>query len=207
MATASISRRVTLRIGILISISILIAGGGLLWWHGYFGQLRGPIQDYRPEDRPAIMQLLKDDWYWLVAEGAVDFSPDYMLDHHAATYHYADNTLAIKVYRSPEGQVAGFVTYHPIEGYRGRIQFLAVAPEFRKKGYAKELMQHAINGLKKQGSCLIDIAVRANNKPAFNLYKKFGFEETWSTPDGFLGMTKSLCKGLQKATAPAPADF
>jgi ribosomal protein S18 acetylase RimI-like enzyme len=111
------------------------------------------------------------------------------------------------VYRTPEDKIAGFVTYHPLEGYKGRIQFLVVAKEFRKKGYAKELMQYAINGLKKQGMCFIEIAVRAHNEPAVNLYKKFGFKEIASTPDGFLYMSKSLCGSMQQSSAPAAVDW
>lgn len=199
---------------VLFVVLSVAAIGGIAWWCGLFSFLpgvsllsKGPIQPYRPEDRAAIMQLLKDDWYWLVSEGAVDFSPDYMLDHHAATYHYTDNSLSIDVYRTPEGKVAGFVTYHPIEGYKGRIQFLAVGKEFRKKGYAKELMAHAINRLKKAGMCFIEIAVRSHNTPAFTLYKRFGFKEMWSSSEGFVGMGKSLCGSGAKNMSPAPVDF
>lgn len=197
-----------LRTWACIAMGVLaLTGGVALWWHGTSWFSKGPIGVYCPEDRGAVMKLLKDDWYWLVSEGAIDFSPDYMLDHHAATYHYADNTLSIAMYRTPEDKVAGFVTYHPLEGHRGRIQFLVVAKEFRKKGYARNLMQYAINHLKKQGMCFIEIAVRSSNTPAFNLYKNFGFKEIWSTPDGFLGMSKSLCSGAQQNASPAPVDF
>jgi len=192
---------------LLIIGAVAVCGALAWWWHGSSLLKKGPITPYQPEDREAIIQLLKDDWYWLVAVGASDFTADYMLEHHAATYHYPDNTLSISVYRTPEGKVAGFVTYHQLEGYKGRIQFLAVAKEFRKKGYARALMAHAINGLQKMGMCFIEIAVRANNTPAFNLYKKFGFKEIWSTPDGFLGMSKSLCGSKQQVAQPIPIDW
>jgi ribosomal protein S18 acetylase RimI-like enzyme len=200
-------KNVQLRHWTLVGVGLLTIVGGIIWWYGPSLFTKNPIETYKPEDRKAIMKLLKDDWYWMVSEGATDFSPDYMLDHHAATLHYADNTLSIAVYRTKEGKIAGFVTFHPIEGYKGRIQFLAVAKEFRKKGYAKALLQYAINGLKKQGMCFIEIAVRSNNIAAATLYKKIGFKETWSTPDGFLLMNKSLCGSTQDVVPPAAIDW
>jgi ribosomal protein S18 acetylase RimI-like enzyme len=207
MLSYSLKQTKTRNILLFIISAAILSGALAFWWHGSSLFQKSPITPYKSGDRDAIMQLLKDDWYWLVSDGATDFSAGYMLEHHAATLHYPDNTLSISVYRTPENKIAGFVTYHRLEGYKGRIQFLAVAKEFRKKGYARELMAHAINGLQKMGMCFIEIAVRSNNIPAFNLYKKFGFKEIWSTPDGFLGMNKSLCESKQQASHPAPIDW
>jgi ribosomal protein S18 acetylase RimI-like enzyme len=179
---------------IIASLAILGLAGGVAWW------LCGPkffaknnIEAYQPSDIPAIKNILEEDWHWLVAEDGSFFSTDYMFEHHAATLRHADNTLSIAVYRTPEGKVAGFVTYHSVDGLQGRIQFLGVAKEYRKKGYGRELIEYAVEQLRKQGKCNVEITVRASNDPAYSLYKKLGFKESWSTPDGFIGLSKPLC--------------
>jgi ribosomal protein S18 acetylase RimI-like enzyme len=172
-----------------VSIALLSA------WGIYYTFLRTttPISYYQESDRADIVTMLRDDWYWLVADNATDFSADYMLNHHAATFHYPDKSLTIKVYRDEQGKAIGFVTYHKLEHLKGRIQFLAVSRHARKKGIARKLMAHAIDALEKQGLCFIELAVRSNNIPARALYKSFGFSEIWRTEDGFLGFSKRLC--------------
>lgn len=194
---------------IIVALSLVALAGGLGWWLFYAGRSGSThIEMYQPADRPAIKKILEDDWHWLVAEGAFDFSADYMFEHRAPTYHYPDNSLSIAVYRTPEGKVGGFITYHQVEGFSGKIQFLGVASEFRKKGYGRELMSYALDALRKKGMCFVDIAVRASNTPAYNLYKSLGFKEVWQTPDGFIGLRKSLCGSLLgKDATPAPMEW
>lgn len=166
---------------------LLVAGGWALYqWSGS----RSPITAYRPEDRPALAKIMQDDWYWLVSDGASDYSMDYMFDHKAATLRYPDNSLSIDVYRE-DGKPVAFVTYHKLDAYRGRVQFLAVNRSARGKGYGKLLMQHALRKLAAQGAYTVELATRIVNMPARKLYKKLGFVETW-VDDGFVGFHKNL---------------
>lgn len=174
----------------IICITTLIAVAWILHKEPSHDPLLTP---YQTEDRTAIIDMLRTDWYWLVGEGVKDFSPEYMLDHQAATWRYPDKSLSIMIYRDTHGLPVGFVTYHKLEALKGRIQFLAVARHARKKGIAQKLISYAIEELRKQGFCSIEIAVRVNNIPAKTLYIKNGFTETWRTSDGFLGLSKNLC--------------
>jgi len=64
----------------------------------------------------------------------------------------------------------------------GGIFGLGVLPEYRSKGYARQILNISINKLKEKGTKEIMLQVSVTNKNALNLYKSCGFEET-STMD------------------------
>lgn len=171
--------------------AIACMAGSIYWYIGRAEVSR--ISNYLDSDRAALTQMLNDDWYWLVAENATDFSADYMFDHKAATYHYPDNSLTIAVYREADGTPAGFVTFHQLHDMRGRVQFLSIGSAHRRKGYGKQLLAYAVEQLRKRGVCFVELAVRQSNVRAQALYRQLGFVETWRTPDGFAGFSKKLC--------------
>jgi len=181
---------------IRVRVSLLIVAGVLslvavFCWAMFWPASYGNIRPYREEDRTALKNMLEQDWYWLVSQDATDFSMDYLLDHQAATFHYPDNSLTVMVYED-DHKPAGFVTYHLLDGYTGRIQFLVVAREYRKKGYGKLLLEYALQDFKKRGICFVKLAVRDNNFSAQKLYEQLGFQVTDSSK-GFLFLTKELC--------------
>jgi len=81
---------------------------------------------------------------------------------------------------------------------KGHIVSIAVLPEHRRKGIATELVRSAMKGLveKKAEECFLE--VRISNRPAQELYRKLGFEETRSIPfyyqngEGAVVMSKAL---------------
>lgn len=72
-----------------------------------------------------------------------------------------------------------------ITGYMGMylsfdeasVTNVAVAPEFRKRGYGESLVAAAKEAAKDAGAESIFLEVRVSNEPAVSLYKKLGFEE------------------------------
>ncbi len=54
---------------------------------------------------------------------------------------------------------------------------IAVVPEMRRKGIAKEFFAEVIGEIKKAGSVSVFLEVRCENLPAIGLYKSAGFEE------------------------------
>lgn len=181
---------IRVRIGLLLVAGIVAFAAVILW--SIFGvSAYRNIRPYQESDRAELVAMLDKDWYWLVSQDAFDFSPDYLFDHRAATFHYADNSLTIMVYEE-DHKPAGFVTYHLLDGYTGRIQFLAVGQEYRKKGYGKLLLEYAVQDLKKRGVCFVNLAVRDNNEAAKKLYEQLGFQVTGSSK-GFLFLTKDFC--------------
>jgi len=175
----------------IIVLSVMVTLGGIIGWLWLHGNR--VITPFRPADRAAIITILNEDWQILVAEGS-DFSAEYMLDHMAADYHYPDNSLSIVVCRE-QGKVVGFITYHLLDGFHGRIQFLAIARGYRGRGYGGRLMQHAMEDMRSQGVCFIELVTRISNEPARALYRKLGFVERWYEGD-FVGFSVSLCRDM-----------
>lgn len=57
------------------------------------------------------------------------------------------------------------------------IDGLYIEETYRRKGYAKELLEYSLNLLKKENPAFIEINVLYANKIARNLYKSLGFQD------------------------------
>ena len=66
----------------------------------------------------------------------------------------------------------GSLLYAPNEG---QILNLAVSPAYRRKGYAKAILEALELDARKQGADSLFLEVRESNLPAIELYKGFGF--------------------------------
>ncbi|VDO87898.1 unnamed protein product [Haemonchus placei] len=63
------------------------------------------------------------------------------------------------------------------------ISTLIVAPDFRKKGIATQLLQRGTTRLAQKGSQLVYLHVLHSNIPAIRLYEKLGFERVADVPN------------------------
>jgi len=61
------------------------------------------------------------------------------------------------------------------EGHRGWVNYLAVAPECRRRGYGRILMQRAEELLLQLGCPKVNIQVRASNAEALGFYRGIGY--------------------------------
>jgi ribosomal protein S18 acetylase RimI-like enzyme len=61
------------------------------------------------------------------------------------------------------------------EGHRGWINYLAVAPEHRRKGFGRQIMAHAERMLIAEGCPKINLQVRASNASVHSFYASLGF--------------------------------
>ena len=75
-----------------------------------------------------------------------------------------------------DGRIVGSIMAG-YEGHRGWINYLAVAPEFQKKGYGGMLVQKAVSELKRMGCLKINLQVRRGNSSVIEFYKRLGFKE------------------------------
>jgi ribosomal-protein-alanine N-acetyltransferase len=55
------------------------------------------------------------------------------------------------------------------------INTIAVAPEHRRRGLARDLMRHVMAEAARRGACHATLEVRASNEPAQRLYESLGF--------------------------------
>ncbi len=61
------------------------------------------------------------------------------------------------------------------DGHRGWINYLGVLPRFRREGFGRKMMLHAVKELKNLGCPKINLQVRNSNLPVIDFYKKIGF--------------------------------
>lgn len=61
------------------------------------------------------------------------------------------------------------------DGHRGWLYYVAVAPEMRRYGVGRALMQAAEGGLAALGCTKVNLQVRASNPAAIAFYEQLGF--------------------------------
>ena len=90
--------------------------------------------------------------------------------------------ISRKVQLDPEGLLLGWHNNLLIasvmvgyEGHRGWINYLAVDPEFRRKGLGRTMMKSAETYLEKFECPKINLQIRAINHQVIEFYKSIGF--------------------------------
>ncbi len=63
------------------------------------------------------------------------------------------------------------------DGHRGWINYLAVAPQYRRRGIATRIMKAAEKCLTSAGCPKINLQVRTSNKAVIQFYKRVGFSD------------------------------
>jgi len=162
---------------IFLITAFLVFSGGLFF---YLNRQKSNIYDFDyARDAKEILDIFDKDWYWLVAHFTPEeYSADFMLKNRTYEQNPANpanfGKLVIKVAREGN-RLAGFTAYFKRRFYEGFVLYLAVARDFRRKGYGKKLMKYAINDLFNQGCSVIRLLTRTDNV-ARKLYEKLGFK-------------------------------
>ena len=73
------------------------------------------------------------------------------------------------------------------EGHRGWINYLAVSPQYRRQGFATQMIREAEKILKDVGCPKINLQIRSFNKEVIEFYKAIGFNK-----DDVVSMGKRL---------------
>lgn len=63
------------------------------------------------------------------------------------------------------------------EGHRGWVNYLAVSPEYRRKGLGKTLMREVEKRLMERGCPKLNVQVRAANGEALQFYRRLGYAQ------------------------------
>ena len=61
------------------------------------------------------------------------------------------------------------------EGHRGWLNYLAVAPEFQRRGLARAIVDEAERLLRKAGCPKINLQIRTINKAVIEFYRRLGY--------------------------------
>jgi len=75
-----------------------------------------------------------------------------------------------------DGRVVGSIMVG-YEGHRGWMNYLAVLPEFQRRGYGGKLVQKAVDELKRLGCLKLNLQVRRSNTSVIDFYRHLGFKE------------------------------
>ena len=63
------------------------------------------------------------------------------------------------------------------DGHRGWVNYLAVAPEQQRRGYAARLMQHIEQQLLAMGCPKLNMQVRTSNSAVLAFYRRLGYAQ------------------------------
>ena len=61
------------------------------------------------------------------------------------------------------------------EGHRGWINYLAVHPDFQKRGYGSQILKEVEEELKNKGCPKINLMIRKGNNKVIDFYQKLGY--------------------------------
>jgi len=73
-----------------------------------------------------------------------------------------------------DGQVVASVMVG-YEGHRGWLNYLAIAPELRRRGYARAIVAEAERLLREAGCPKINLQIRASNHEVIEFYRRLGY--------------------------------
>jgi len=73
-----------------------------------------------------------------------------------------------------DGEVIGCVMAG-YEGHRGWLNYLAVAPEHRRRGHARAIVAEAERLLREAGCPKINLQIRTSNREVIEFYKSLGY--------------------------------
>ena len=76
---------------------------------------------------------------------------------------------------SVDGRLVGSVMAG-YDGHRGWINYLAVCPSVRDRGYGRKLMEHGENLLNDRGCPKINLQIRTGNEAAAAFYRRMGYD-------------------------------
>lgn len=74
-----------------------------------------------------------------------------------------------------DGEIAGYAIIDTQILPESELFNIAVAPEYRGKGFSKLLMEYVLDKAKAKGAETVLLEVRVSNNAAIGLYEKYGF--------------------------------
>lgn len=99
------------------------------------------------------------------------------------------NPSAVFRVAEEDGCTLGYAGMHVVCG-EGYIDNIAVFPEARRKGVARQLINSLIEWLREQEGAFLTLEVRPSNAAAVSLYRSLGFQEVGRRPHFYTGPTE-----------------
>lgn len=141
------------------------------------------LREFRREDAPRLFELLKSEFP--EEEAMLGMRPEgfaevvrrlYRLDMRLLLgFLRAVGRPVFRMFVMEEGgKIAGvtLLTFAPRAGY---LSTVVVAPEFRRRGFARQLIETARAASVRRGKPFVTLSVLASNTPARTLYESAGY--------------------------------
>ena len=96
-----------------------------------------------------------------------------------------NNPLSLWIIAEENGVVAGYVGSQSVLGEADMMN-LAVAPDFRRRGIGRKLVDELVLQLKEKDVHVLVLEVRASNEAAIALYTECGFEQVGRRPNYYV---------------------
>ena len=180
------------RIMLIVAVATIV---GVLYHVGFKIEtpscyIEGVVDYNAVQDKQQIIDLFNADHYWLTVND--DYDVAHMLDTHSPNKYEIRyfGKMPIKVIRD-NGTVAAWSTYYMRSIYEGKILFVDVHKDYRKKRYARRLMEFAECDLRIQGAYKVTLATRTGNYAAQTAYERMGYVKT-DVSQGFFYYEKKL---------------
>src|SRR5881394_3258904 len=142
------------------------------------------IRDYRPDDLEAIKRLTIESFTGVTLEQNVETALGVLHGHDwrwRKERHIDEDVTANPggfFVAEAQGRIAGYIsTRIDHETSKGRIPNLAVAAQFRGRGLARRLIEHALDYFRREGLAYAMIETMAQNEAGQHLYPSCGFAE------------------------------
>jgi len=119
-----------------------------------------------------IRPMERTDLDEVLAVEQVSYPVPWKLEHFLQEIH---SPLAFPFVAVVDGQVAGYLCLMSLFE-EAQIMNIAVAPEFRRKGVARVLLDLAIATAREKGAENLVLEVRESNSAAIALYEGYGFQ-------------------------------
>jgi len=133
------------------------------------------IRPFQPRDGEAVIDLWKEA-------------------NLVVPWNHPHRDIRRKLQIQPELFLVGYVSgklaatvMAGYEGHRGWLNYLAVAPRFRGRGFGRRMVAEAESRLQAMGCPKINIQIRASNTGVIEFYQRIGFK-----PDDVVSMGKRL---------------
>lgn len=111
------------------------------------------------------------------------------IERRAHVFPWSEQTFAsnqgerfINLGLQTEGQLAGFAITQVVLD-EATLFNLAVDPDWQRRGYARQLLQHLITGLEKRAVMTLWLEVRVSNYAAIALYQQLDFHQVSVRPN------------------------
>ena len=109
----------------------------------------------------------------LLIEEVNDFKSDILSDQFLADALNEADLTSTRIFTAiVDNEVVGYIAYDKYTLSSSCICFFYIKPQYRRKGYGKQLLRKLTEKLKKHNSCIYGF-VNIYNKPAYNFYKKY----------------------------------